>query len=92
MQDLLDAAQGVIDNWEQGKGNDLAAAVRRLHSIVKAKRTLPTVKIEVRGGVAELVKKSEGVKVIIRDFDNEEAGDECRMEVWAVDETVGGRS
>ena len=60
---------------------------------------MPTVEIEVRGGVAEVVGIPEGVRVILRDYDVEgcssehldidENGDECVEGIYTYSTSSG---
>jgi hypothetical protein len=47
------------------------------------------VEIEIRGGVADLVKKVPGVTVQIRDYDNEEGGDKFEDSNYDEHESIG---
>ncbi len=50
------------------------------------RRSAPRVEIHVQGGVAYVVRKDAGVRVIIRDFDNHPKGD--RPEQLAISEVI----
>lgn len=75
MHELVRAAKGVVDSWAEG---DLAGAVRRLD--IALQEVLPNepirVVVGVYGGLVQWVKKPNGVRVEVRDYDVEGSTDD----------------
>jgi hypothetical protein len=49
----------------------------------------PTVKIVVEGGVASVIRKDTGIRLIIVDKDGEDVGEGRKTETWDSTEQVG---